>query len=128
MKQHPYKRVADGGRPRLAHIVIAEKAFGGPLPDGVEVHHANMTKRDNRNENLVICPDAAYHKLLHRRTKALDACGHADWLMCWACRKYDDPANLNVTYPKSGSIRCSHAACAAERTRAWRAAKQQAAA
>ena len=53
----------------LAHILIAEKALGRPLPKGAVVHHANEKKDDNRNQNLVICENQTYHKLLHTRMK-----------------------------------------------------------
>ena len=78
------------------HVVISEKALGKKLPKGVEVHHVNGDKTDNRNENLVICADHAYHCLLHRRQSALDACGNADWLKCEVCNEYDDPKNMWV--------------------------------
>ncbi len=88
------------GTGRLEHVAIAEKAFGGPLPNGAQVHHVNENCADNRGENLVICPDAAYHKLLHRRMRALDACGNANWLSCKYCHQYDDPSNMYVN-PKN---------------------------
>jgi hypothetical protein len=55
----------------LEHRVIAEKAFGKPLPDKAIVHHANGDGYDNRRSNLVICENDAYHKLLHLRKKKL---------------------------------------------------------
>jgi hypothetical protein len=109
--QHPYKRVNDQGRPRLEHIVIAEKALGRPLPPGAQVHHFNEDKRDNSPGNLVICPDAAYHQLIHTRAKALAACGNANWLRCAYCKKYDAPENMTVTVRSAGSRLNYHNSC-----------------
>lgn len=52
------------------HILVAERAFGRRLPKGVVVHHVNEQGHDNRNENLVICENQAYHALLHTRMRA----------------------------------------------------------
>ena len=76
------------------HILIAEKVFGGPLPSKAVVHHINGKRDDNRPENLVICENHGYHRLIHWRELALKACGHADWRKCAFCHRYDDPANL----------------------------------
>ncbi len=53
------------------HILIAEKALGRFLPSGAVIHHANEDRADNRPENLVICEDANYHKLLHVRLRVV---------------------------------------------------------
>jgi hypothetical protein len=76
------------------HILIAEKVLGKSLPSGVEVHHMDGNKANNRNNNLVICPSGAYHKLLHRRQEALEACGNANFGKCKYCKQWDDPVNL----------------------------------
>ena len=81
----------------LEHILIVEKAMGKPLPPGAVVHHHNEDGTDNETSgNLVACQDDAYHKLLHRRLRALKACGHASWKRCKFCEKWDDPAKMYV--------------------------------
>lgn len=77
------------------HISIAEKAFGGKLPKGSVVHHADYNKLNNENSNLVVC-SIGYHKLIHQRTDAYNACGNANWRKCKYCKKYDDPKNLYI--------------------------------
>ena len=77
------------------HILRAEKALGKPLPDGAVVHHVNGSRDSGP---LVICQDDNYHRLLHRRMRALAACGHANWLRCPYCKKYDDPNKMYI-YP-----------------------------
>lgn len=75
------------------HVVIAERVLGKALPDKAEVHHVNGDGTDNRNQNLVICQNNEYHKLLERRGRALATCGHANWRKCVHCKRYDDPQN-----------------------------------
>lgn len=77
-----------GGTFTREHVLVAERALGHRLPPAAQVHHVNGDPSDNRSRNLVICQDLAYHKLLHRRLRALRACGHADWLTCWDCKAY----------------------------------------
>jgi hypothetical protein len=86
------------------------------------VHHFSGDVEDNGNGNLIACQDAAYHNLLHKRQRALTACGHADWLRCPFCKAYDDPSNL----ASLGSAGRGHRACSAAYQR-QRLAKKRAA-
>ena len=59
-----------------AHIIVAERALGRFLPEGAEVHHVDEDKGNFSNSNLVICQDAAYHRLLHFRARIVRAGGN----------------------------------------------------
>jgi HNH endonuclease len=73
---------------RSEHLIIAERAIGHKLPKGAEVHHVNEDKRDNRPENLVICPSREYHALLHQRAAVVRAGGDPNTQkLCSRCRQ-----------------------------------------
>ena len=84
--------------------LIAAHILGKPLPSRAVVHHVDEDPTNNTPSNLVICEDRSYHMLLHRRTDALKACGHASWRKCVLCKEYDNPKNLvfdQTTYHES---------------------------
>lgn len=96
---------------RFEHRVIAEKAVGHALPFSVQVHHRDENRRNNTPNNLVICEDGAYHKLLHYRTAAYRATGSGNAKLCRYCRTWDQPEN--VRWPKHFPYQVYHKACAA---------------
>ena len=93
----------------LEHVIVAEKILGIPLPPKARLHHVDGNRVNNSPGNLVICQDQSYHMLLHRRQRALEACGNTNWRPCRICKEYDDPQNM---YGLRGEYR--HRACHAE--------------
>lgn len=90
---HPYAK--KNGYVYEHHIVIY-KALGKKLLNKFHVHHANENKHDNRNKNLIICQDLAYHKLLHRRLSAFKATGNPTDRKCKFCKQWDNINNLKT--------------------------------
>jgi hypothetical protein len=86
------------------HTLIAEKALGKPLPREAVIHH-------HTSKQLVICQDQGFHNLLHKRTRALKACGHASWWKCVHCKEYD-PLDKLAKHSRGSYI---HPACRKER-------------
>ena len=94
------------------HVLICERALGKYLPEGTIPHHVDEDKKNNVHGNLVLCQDRAYHNLLHRRERALRACGHASWRKCSFCKNWDDPKNLTIAKRgKNGSQKVYHPEC-----------------
>jgi hypothetical protein len=100
---HGYTLIYSPGHPRAyhgryvyEHILIAESVLGRFMPKGAEVHHVNGNVADNRKNNLVLCESRAFHKLLHKRERALKLSGHADWLACHYCGEYDPPSLMYI--------------------------------
>lgn len=89
--EHP--RAYRGGYVRRA-LLIVEKALGKYLPMKAEIHHFNKVRNDDSHQNLVVCQDRAYHRLLHVRQEAVAAGFPATWRTCCFCKKYDTPENL----------------------------------
>jgi len=118
-KGHP--NVSKRGYVRRSHLVV-EKALGKYLPPKSIVHHADLDPTNDTPGNLVLCEDAGYHSFLHRRQRALDACGNVHCRKCYICKQYDIAENLYIgTY---GSSIC-HRACEKEHSRKKRLAKKQ---
>jgi hypothetical protein len=108
----------------LAHVHAAEKAVGGPLPKGAVVHHVDGNPSNNANSNLVVCPDQAYHLILHVRTRALMETGNANLLRCEYCKRYDSRDNLWVSKTSYSRAHHSHCNAAQQRKRKQRIAQE----
>lgn len=91
MPDHPH---ADPKGYVKEHLVVVCRVLGRKLPAKAEVHHVDEDKTRNVGGNLVLCPDRAYHMLLHQRARAYDACGNASWRICTFCSVYGAPRTL----------------------------------
>lgn len=82
------------GRAHLVdeHVLIVEQALGKYLDPNHPIHHVDGNEQNNANKNLVVCEDRLYHELLHRRTKALQESGCADFVQCKYCRRWEHPS------------------------------------
>lgn len=100
----------DGIR-ELDHVRIAERAIGKKLPPGAVVHHVDENRLNNSPDNLVICHSQGYHALIHKRTRAYDACGNPTFEHCWVCKSYSDPATMKEVRRANGTGYFYHGEC-----------------
>lgn len=123
---HP--RATKSGHYVFEHILIVERALGHYLPLNAVVHHGDENKQNNANGNLVACEGRKYHNILHRRLRALQACGDATAHQCAHCHRYDNQHDITVANLKSGEFFAYHRACNAEyqRRRKMRLAQEAA--
>ncbi len=94
----------------MAHVLIWTEA-NGPIPAGLQVHHKNLDKQDNRLDNLELV-DALTHKRLHSGCELRDGVW---WKRCTVCGEFKpiDAANWYFTrqgYPAFGRCRPCHIA------------------
>jgi hypothetical protein len=103
---------------------VVEAAMGKHLRKGAHVHHVNGDRTDNRNQNLVVCHDAAYHMLLHKRARARDASGNPNAVRCNVCKGYEQTTDQMVPRGTPGAG-FAHRECSARYSRDQYWAKKQ---
>lgn len=112
----------DGSRQRMYYSrLVVEMILKDILPLKAVVHHIGDTL-DDSPQNLVICEDEAYHKLLHIRTDAYRATGNAHARRCNICQQWDIPGenDMMVYFRKgrpTGSGQSRHKSCYTKRYR-----------
>ena len=119
LPSHPHSR-ANGYV--FEHVLVASQALGSALPVGAIVHHINGVRTDNQNQNLIICDSVSYHRILHVREQAREACGHPNWKKCAYCKKWSPQSDLYVP-PNGGSVR--HRSCFADYMREYKRNRRQ---
>lgn len=99
---------------RREHRVLAEHVLGKKLSRRVIVHHVDGCKGRNKNKNLVICENQAYHILLHMRQRSLEATGDPHNLFCSDCKQWlshdafgDLPKNKGMKQKRNQCRECS---------------------
>ncbi len=107
---------------QLEHIVIAEKALGHKLPTGAVVHHWDENPSNNSSENLLICQDNAYHRLIHARMSRIKDTGSLDLKRCCACKQIKPLTEFNHHKSKSSWSRKNYECrvCSSAKNKSWR--------
>jgi hypothetical protein len=77
---HGYVQITINGKSRLAHHLAWEK-HNGPIPKGMQVHHINEDRQDNRIENLKLV-DPKVHGRIHSGCELRDGVW---WKPCTRC-------------------------------------------
>lgn len=120
-------RVYKYGHPKAApdgriyrYVIVAEEVLGRYLLSSEVIHHVDRNEENDSKNNLVICQDQAYHRLLHQRLRALKESGDALARQCRYCRKWDRPGvgDMRVHSANRGnSTKALHLSCAREAQR-----------
>jgi hypothetical protein len=119
-----YRKTLSFGRTVGLHVAVAERALGKPLPRGAVVHHIDGDIQNNAPHNLVVCEDRAYHNLIHRRERAMQATGNPDALLCQVCGSYRDQ-HIMRDYANGPQRFRIHADCLAERNRHFKQLRKE---
>ena len=90
------------GSNKFEHRVIASKALGKPLKRSYRVHHIDEVRDNNENRNLVLCENQSYHRLLHLRSRSLEASGHPDYFYCPECKAWKPQSEFSLK--KNGGL------------------------
>ena len=108
-----YPRSTINGVRDYTHRHIARRILGRALKGEECVHHVDGNNFNNELSNLVICPNLAYHNLLHKRMEALAATGDPDYRQCYLCKGWSSKNVLTkVNRSGKGGNFYYHKACA----------------
>jgi hypothetical protein len=107
------------------HILVVEAAMGKILRADAPVHHVDRNRSHNANTNLVACDSVAYHNLLHKRQRAMDACGDPNARRCSECGKYDRQDEMAFRGKRGAEDRAAHRDCINASVRKFRAGKKR---
>lgn len=87
------------------HRLVVSEREGRPLMRREQVHHEDLVKTNNDDENLELCASLAEHRVRHRRRSDLRLPGEANVVVICACgcgqrfKRYDDTGRPRVFVP-----------------------------
>lgn len=105
MARIKYKLIKVNGMPKTEHRYLVEQVFGRPLPKQAVIHHVDGNSFNNNLNNLVICEDQNYHRLIHARQRRLLQNGSANLKKCPICKQVKNVSDFYAVKTAKGGIK-----------------------
>ena len=114
MPGNAYKKITYKGERKKEHRIKIEILLNRKLKSWNQIHHRDGNGFNNSNDNLIVCENSAYHKLIERREKAYRITGDPTKRRCWFCKQWDNINNMRAYnlikryVPDYEHIKCSN--------------------
>jgi len=112
-----YVRKSLNGISCREHQIVVKTVLGYMPKFPIEIHHIDENRKNNENNNLVVCQDHSYHRLLHKRAKALKETGVINKYQCSLCKKWFNQNEMNGNRQSGWCKKCHCAYYSKNKTR-----------